>query len=109
MTNRVLPLVVQMDVEGENSNSYNLSVNSLLKEYSLSTNEITEVQTNDYNQLLHLPVLNGLTFIGDKSLEYYGIQRLLSALNGIVIDYENGTIAIADDLILDCGTSTIQV
>ena len=45
--------------------------------------------TNDYNQLINKPAVNGITLSGDKSLSDFGIQGKLTAVGYISIDNMN--------------------
>lgn len=45
--------------------------------------------TNDYNQLINKPSVNGITLSGDKSLSDFGIQGKLTAVGYISIDNMN--------------------
>lgn len=84
MVEPIIPLVVDLTVS-ENDNVYNLTVDGLTNEYTLSSaSEIIRVSTDDYNDLINKPSINGVTLVGNLTLEDL----------------------ITDFLWLDCGTST---
>lgn len=62
--------------------------------------------TKDYNSLSNKPKINGVVLKGNKSLSDLGIQGTLSAGNGIKLSNNNVSLK---DLILDCGSSTVNV
>ena len=60
--------------------------------------------TNDYTMLINKPAVNGVTLSGNKSLDTLGIQKKLSAGDGISIANDGTISAKVDEWLMDSQT-----